>query len=117
MATAAVNGLAENKVNLTLIETDFNPSDNFGSLYIPVVSEAERTLSFDFTAGSPLFVLHWPLSAASFKLEFNTNFLSAGNVWAVAPETAVLVTNNAVLFNYVTNDTTPPRKFYRLRAP
>jgi len=117
VATAAVNGLAENRVTLTLAETDFNPTDNFGSLYIPVVTDAERTLSFDHAAGSPLFVLHWPVGAANFKLEFNTNLVSTGNVWTVAPQTVVLVTNNAVLFNYVTNDTTPPRKFYRLRAP
>lgn len=117
VVTAAVNGLAENRVNLTLAETDFNSSDNFGSLYIPVVSEAERTLSFDFTAGSTLFVLHWPVSAASFQLEFNTNLVTTGNVWTVVPEPVVVVTNQSVLFNYVTNDTTPPRKFYRLRAP
>lgn len=117
VASATVNGLAENRVNLSLAENDFNPSDNFNSLYIPVVTEAERTLSFDHTPGSPLFVLHWPLSAANFKLEFNTNLLSTGNVWTVVPGTVVLVTNNAVLFNYVTNDTSPPRKFYRLRAP
>ncbi|MFM8534668.1 MAG: IPT/TIG domain-containing protein [Acidimicrobiia bacterium] len=117
VATAAVNGLAENRVNLTLIESDFNSSDNFGSLYIPVVTEAERTLSFDYTASSPRFVLHWPFSAANFKLEFNTNLVSTGNTWTVAPEAVVLVTNNAVLFNYVTNDTLLPRKFYRLRAP
>lgn len=117
VTTAAVNGLAENRVTLTLTEGDFNPGDNFGSLYIPVVTEAERTLSFDFVPGTPLFVLHWPASAANFKLEFNTNLVSTGNVWTVVPEAVVPVTNNAVLFNYVTNDTTPPRKFYRLRAP
>ena len=103
--------------DLTLTETDFNPSDNFSSLYIPVVTQAERTLAFDFTAGSPLFVLHWPVSAASFQLEFNTNLVSAGNVWTPVPQVPVLVTNNAVLFNYVTNSSTLPRKFYRLRAP
>jgi hypothetical protein len=117
VATANVNGLAENRVNLTLTESDFNPSDNFNSLYLPVVTDAERTLSFDYVPGTPLFVLHWPLSAANFKLEFNPNLVSTGNVWTVAPETVVLVTNNSVLFNYVTNDTSPPRKFYRLRAP
>ena len=117
VATAAINGLGENRVNLTLTETDFNPSDNFSSLYIPVVTQAERTLAFDFTAGSPLFVLHWPVSAANFQLEFNTNLVSNGNVWTPVPQVPVLVTNNAVLFNYVTNDTTLPRKFYRLRAP
>jgi len=68
-------------------------------------------------AGTGQFVLHWPLSAASFKLEFNTNLLSTGNVWTLVPDAFVLVTNNSVLFNYVTNDTAPPRKFYRLRAP
>ncbi len=117
VTTAAVNGLAENRASLTLAETDFNPGDNSGSLYIPVVTDAERTLSFDFTAGSPQFVLHWPVGAGNFKLEFNTNLVSVGNVWTVVPQPVVLVTNNAVLFNYVTNDTTPPRKFYRLRAP
>lgn len=117
VATAAVNGLAENRVALTLIESDFNASDNFNSLYIPVVTEAERTLSFDYAAGSPLFVLHWPVGAGNFKLEFNTNLVTTGNVWTVVPQSPVLVTNNAVLFHYVTNDTTPPRKFYRLRAP
>lgn len=117
VATAAVNGLAENRVSLTLTEGDFNPGDNFGSLYIPVVTEAERTLSFDFTPGSPLFVLHWPAGAANFKLEFNSGLVSTGNVWTVVPEAVVPVTNNTVLFNYVTNDTSAPRKFYRLRAP
>lgn len=117
VATAAVNGLAENRVNLTLTETDFSPGNNFSSLYIPVVTEAERTLSFDYAAGSPLFVLHWPVGAGNFTLEFNTNLVTAGNVWTVVPQPVVLVTNNAVLFNYVTNDTSLPRKFYRLRAP
>lgn len=117
VATANVNGLAENRVNLALTESDFNPSDNFNSLYLPVVTDAERTLSFDYVPGTPLFVLHWPASAANFKLEFNPNLVSTGNVWTVVPEAVVPVTNNTVLFNYVTNDTTPPRKFYRLRAP
>lgn len=117
VATAAVNGLGENRFTLSLTESDFNTSDNFGSLYIPVVTEAERTLAFDYAAGSPLFVLHWPVSAVTFKLEFNTNLVSTGNVWTVVPHTVVLVTNNAVLFNYVTNDTSLPGKFYRLRAP
>lgn len=117
VATAAVNGLGENRFTLSLTESDFNTSDNFGSLYIPVVTEAERTLAFDYAADSPLFVLHWPVSAVTFKLEFNTNLVSTGNVWTVVPQTVVLVTNNAVLFNYVTNDTSLPGKFYRLRAP
>lgn len=117
VATAAVNGLAENRVSLTLNETDFAPSDNSGSLYVPVVSEAERTLSFDYVPGSPQFVLHWPLSAGNFKLEFNPTLVSTGNVWTVVPEAVVVVTNQAVLFNYVTNVTSSPRKFYRLRAP
>ena len=117
VATAAVNGLGENRFTLTQTESDFNSSDNFGSLYIPVVTEAERTLGFDFVPGSTLFVLHWPVSAVTFKLEFNTNLVTSGNVWTVVPQAVALVTNNAVLFNYVTNDTTPPRKFYRLRAP
>ena len=68
-------------------------------------------------AGTGQFVLHWPLSAASFKLEFNTNLLSTGNVWTLVPDAFVLVTNNSVLFNYVTNPATLPQKFYRLRAP
>lgn len=117
VTTAAVNGLAENSVSLALTETDFNSSDNFGSLYIPVVTDAERTLAFDHATGTTGFVLHWPVSAANFKLEFNTNLVSVGNVWTVVPQAVVLVTNNAVLFNYVTNDPTPPPKFYRLRAP
>ena len=117
VATAGVNGLGENRFTLSLTESDFNSSDNFGSLYIPVVTEAERTLAFNFVPGSPLFVLHWPVSAVTFKLEFNTNLVSTGNVWTVVPQAVALVTNNATLFNYVTNDTTPPRKFYRLRAP
>jgi hypothetical protein len=117
VATAAVNGLAENRVSLGLAESDFNPSDNVNSLYIPVVTDAERTLSFDFTPGAPRFVLHWPVGAANFKLEFNTDLVSTGNVWTVVPQPVVLVTNNAVLFNYVTNDTSLPRMFYRLRAP
>ncbi len=117
VATAAVNGLAENRVALTLIESDFNPTDNFTSLYFPVVTDAERLLSFDYVPGSPRFVLHWPVSAANFTLEFNPNLLSTGNVWAVTAEPVVLVTNQAVVFHYVTNDTSPPRKFYRLRAP
>ena len=117
VATAAINGLAENRVNLTLLEIDFNPTDNFSSLYFPVVTDAERVLSFDYIPGSPRFVLHWPVSAANFTLEFNPNLLSAVNVWAVTAEPVVLVTNQAVVFHYVTNDTSPPRKFYRLRAP
>ncbi len=117
VANAGVNGLAENRASLTLNETDFASSDNLGSLYIPVITEAERTLSFDYVSGSPQFVLHWPRSAVDFKLEFNTNLTSAGNVWTIVPEPVALVTNQAVLFNYVTNDTTPPLKFYRLRSP
>ena len=117
IATAAVNGLAENRVNLTLIETDFNPTDNFSSLYFAVVTDAERVLSFDYVPGSPLFVLHWPVSAANFTLEFNPNLISTLNVWTVVAETVVRVTNQSVVFHYVTNDTSPPRKFYRLRAP
>ena len=117
VATAVVNGLAENRVNLTLIESDFNPTDNFSSLYFAVVTDPERVLSFDYVPGSPRFVLHWPVSAANFTLEFNPNLLSAVNVWAVTAEPVVLVTNQAVVFHYVTNDTSPPRKFYRLRAP
>lgn len=117
VVTATANGLTENRVTLTLNETDFVPSDNSGSLYIPVVSEADRTLSYDYVPGSPQFVLHWPLSAAEFTLEFNTGLVSTGNVWTVVPEPVVRVTNAAVVFYYVTNDTAPPRKFYRLRAP
>lgn len=117
IATAAVNGLAENRVNLTLIESDFNPTDNFSSLYFAVVTDAERMLSFDYVPGSPLFVVHWPVSAANFTLEFNPNLISTINVWTVVAETVVRVTNQAVVFHYVTNDTSPPRKFYRLRAP
>ncbi len=117
VATAVVNGLAENRASLTLNETDFASSDNSGSLYIPVITEAERTLSFDYTPGSPQFVLHWPRGAVDFKLEFNTGLVSTGNVWTIVPEPVTLVTNQAVLFNYVTNDTTPPLKFYRLRSP
>ncbi|MEN9573597.1 MAG: hypothetical protein RL514_1452 [Verrucomicrobiota bacterium] len=117
VATANVNGLAENRVALTLAETDFNPSDNTSSLYLPVVSDAERTLAFDFVPGTPQFVLHWPVSAATFTLEFNSNLLSTGNVWTVVSQPVVVVTNELGLFNYVTNDTTPPRKFYRLRVP
>jgi uncharacterized repeat protein (TIGR01451 family) len=115
--TASSSGLGENRASLTLLETDPNNSDNFGSLYIPVVTDAERTLSFDFLASPSLFVIHWPVSAVSFTLEFNTNLISTNNVWAVVPQAVVLVTNQSVRFNYVTNDTTPPRKFYRLRAP
>ena len=117
LARATVNGLAENRVTLTLTENDFNPSDNTSSLYLPVVTDAERTLAFDFVPGTPLFVLHWPVSAAAFTLEFNTNLVTTGNAWTVAPQPVTRVTNQAGLFNYVTNDTAPPRKFYRLRAP
>ena len=117
VATASVNGLSENRANLTQVENDVTPGDNFGSLYIPVITESDRSLSFDFTPGSPLFVLHWPLSAANFTLESNTNLLVTNNVWSVVPEPAVLVTNNAIRFLYVTNSLSGPRKFYRLRAP
>lgn len=117
IATASVNGLSENRAQITLTENDPFPGDNFGSLYIPVITEGDRTLAFDFTPGSPLFVLRWPDSAANFKLEFNTNLVSTGNVWTVVAEPAVFVTNNSVRFLYVTNTTGVPRKFYRLRAP
>lgn len=117
VATASVNGLSENRAQITLTENDPFPGDNFGSLYIPVITEADRTLAFDFTPGSPLFVLYWPESAANFKLEFNPDLVSTGNVWTVVAEPAVFVTNNSVRFLYVTNTTGVPRKFYRLRAP
>lgn len=116
-ATASVNGLSENRSQVTQVETDPSPFDNFGALYIPVVSEADRTLSFDFTPGSPLFTLRWPNSAGNFKLEFNTNLVSTNNLWTLVPEPTVLVTNNSALFLYVTNTISGPRKFYRLRAP
>jgi large repetitive protein len=117
VATASINGLSENRAQLTLTENDPSPGDNFGSLYIPVITEGDRTLAFDFTPGSPLFVLRWPDSAANFKLEFNTNLVSTGNVWTVVAEPVVVVTNDAVRFLSVTNTTGVPRKFYRLRAP
>lgn len=117
VATAGVNGLSENRAQITLIESDPFPGDNFASLYIPVITEADRTLSFDFTPGSPLLVLRWPDSAANFKLEFNTNLVSTGSVWAIAAEPAAFVTNNSIRFLQVTNTTGVPRKFYRLRAP
>jgi large repetitive protein len=117
VATASINGLSENRAQLTLTENDPSPGDNFGSLYIPVITEGDRTLAFDFTPGSPLFVLRWPDSAANFKLEFNTNLVSTGNVWTVVAEPVVVVTNDSVRFLSVTNTTGVPRKFYRLRAP
>jgi len=117
VATASVNGLAENRAQITLVESDPFPGDNFGSLYIPVITDADRTLSFDFTPGSPLFVLRWPDSAANLKLEFNTNLVSTGNPWTLVAEPAVFVTNNAIRFLSVTNSTGAPRRFYRLRAP
>ena len=117
VVTAVINGLAENRASLTQAENDPQSSDNSGSLYIPVVTDAERTLSFELLSATGQFVLHWPLSAASFKLEFNTNLVSTGNVWTLVPDSVVLVTNNSVLFNYVTNPATLPQKFYRLRAP
>lgn len=115
--SSGINGLGENRAAVTLAESDADASNNFTSLYIPVVTEAERTLAFDFVSGTSLFVLHWPVSAANFKLEFNSDLLSTNNVWTLVPQSPVLLTNNAVLFHYVTNDTTPPRKFFRLRAP
>ncbi|MBI5800674.1 MAG: DUF11 domain-containing protein [Verrucomicrobia bacterium] len=119
IATAAVNGLAENRVNLTLSEGDFNPADNFGSHYFAVVTDAERMLTFEFLSTTRQFTILWPPSAANFKLESNTNLLTSGNVWTVVPETIQQRTNQAgvVLQNFVVHDTSPPRKFYRLRAP
>jgi len=117
VATANVNGLSENRAQITLAETDPSPGDNFRSLNIPVISEADRTLSFDYTPATGLFALLWPDSAANFKLEFNLSLVSSGNVWTVVAEPAVFVTNNSVRFNYVTNATGVPQKFYRLRAP
>lgn len=117
VATAAVNGLAENRVSLTLIETDFTPSDNFNSHYFAVVTEAERTLAFEFFPATELFVLRWPASAGNFTLEFTQNLVSTDTVWATVAEPVIRATNQSAVFHYVTNNTFPARKFYRLRAP
>ena len=114
---AGINGLGENRASVTLAESDADSSNNFTSLYVPVITTAERTLTYDFVAGMPFFAVHWPVSAVTFTLEFNTNFLVTNNVWNVASPGPVRVTNNLGIFNYVTNDTTLPGKFFRLRAP
>lgn len=117
VATASVNGLAENRVTLSLIETDFTPTDNFNSHYFGVITDAERILSFIHNPSASQFVLRWPVSAANFVLEFNTNLVSTGNVWTAVADPVLRVTNDATVFHTVTNNTSPARKFYRLRSP
>jgi fibronectin-binding autotransporter adhesin len=62
-------------------------------------------------SGNTNVVLSWPTNFSGFTLEANTNLNS--NVWSVvSPAPTISISNNVV-----TNSTTQPRNFYRLRNP
>ncbi|MBI3877283.1 MAG: DUF11 domain-containing protein, partial [Verrucomicrobia bacterium] len=75
------NGYVNNQMNLSLAEGDLNNTDNFNSELVPVISDADRTLSIQLLSAANQVVISWPLSTVDFILQSNTNLVSTGNVW------------------------------------
>ncbi len=111
------NGYVNNLMNLTLAEGDPFVSDNFNSELVPVISDADRTLSIQLLSAANQVVISWPLSTVDFVLQANTNLVSTGNVWMDISNAIPLVTNGSVITHVFTNSAALPREFFRLRSP
>ncbi|MBI3874682.1 MAG: hypothetical protein HY300_01670, partial [Verrucomicrobia bacterium] len=77
----------------------------------------QRTLAIVFQAATNTVQVSWPVSAVSFVLQFNTNLVSVNNLWFDVGTAPTTVTNQSTVYNVVTENAAPPRRFYRLRSP
>jgi hypothetical protein len=109
--TTAAGGVT-NSAYLGFAEGNLNVDDNYSAAIASVVTAAQRTLSIENTANPPSILITWPVSAASFQLQVNTN-LSLSNGWQ-SLEFTPLVTNG---LNEFSNNLSAPAAFFRLYAP
>jgi uncharacterized repeat protein (TIGR01451 family) len=101
-----------NSAVLAFAEGNLAPYDDYASIINFFVLDSERTLTVSLQGNPPVALITWPLSAANFPLQVNTN----GNIsigWANVTN-SVFTTNG---LNAYTNSLTAPQTFFRLAPP
>ncbi len=101
-----------NNAVLAFAEGNVAPYDDYASIVNFFVLDSQRTLTASLQGNPPVALITWPLSAANFRLQVNTNAnISVG--WT-NPVNAVFTTNG---LNTYTNTLTGPQTFFRLAPP
>lgn len=116
LITPATDGLVNNQMNLALAEFDPDTFDNFNTALIPVITAAQRTLSFQLLSATQAEIT-WPFSVVNFVLEGATNLASTGINWVDLSAGVTQVTNGATVTRRFLDNATQPRRFFRLRSP
>lgn len=106
------SGALTNTANLGFAEGNTIYGNNYAFAYAYFVTAAQRTLGIGQFGNGSNFDIIWPVSAASFVLQVNSN-LDHSNGWQ--PVTGVFVTNgyNAYTNNFIGS----PADFFRLIYP
>lgn len=101
-------------VKVTALENDSIPGNDFHNILVPLIQEADRQLSINPLVATNQVLLSWRRSSANFLPQATTALMSSGTQWATLTNDIFTITQNFTLFSIVTNDTTLPKKFYRL---
>jgi uncharacterized repeat protein (TIGR01451 family) len=111
-------GVPFHQVSVASIEGDVNSSDNLSQALVAAVSDAQRTLTITPVPDAASVQIRWPFVNApvTFLLQSATN-LAPGYAWTTVAQPPALVTNNAIVYNSITQSTAALPFFFRLKSP
>lgn len=114
----ATAGVAFHQVSVSALEGDTRNSDNLSQALIAVLSDAQRTLTARHVAGTAGVEITWPLVLAPIiPLLQSAPVIAPNPPWNFVGLTPGLVTNQAIVYHAITQDTSGGPFFFRLKTP
>ena len=114
----ATAGVAFHQVSVSALEGDTRNPDNLSQALVAVLSDAQRTLTARNVAGTAGVEITWPLVLAPITPLLQSSPRVAPNPpWNFVNLPPGLVTNNAIVYHAITQDTSGGLFFFRLKTP